>query len=198
MPAITLESLTALVGTYGYFIIFPISVLEGPAIAVFSGALAAGGLLNPLTVFLVLLAGDGAGDFIYYAIGRWAKHGLIRRILKFAGSDDQKLEKMKNYILTHDWKIIFFSKTQALGSPFLIACGVAEIPFRRYIGYALLGSLPKVIVFESVGYFFGRSLANIGKYIDYAGALSFLAAVGLIVGYLYFKKRTKKEIAVFE
>ena len=48
-------------------------------------------------------------------------------------------------------------KTQALGSPILVAAGIAKAPFGKYILYNTLGSLPKVILFQVIGYYFGKS-----------------------------------------
>ncbi|MDO8523122.1 MAG: DedA family protein [bacterium] len=194
MPGLNLENFTALITAYGYFVILPIAILEGPILAVLSGFLASMGYLNPVIVFLILLAGDGIGDFIYYFLGRWAKHGLIHRLEKYIGATDEKLEKLKKYYQKHNWKIIAFSKTQPFGAVFLTAAGMAEMPFKKYIFYALLGSAPKVLLFEGIGYFFGKSIVNAGKFVDYAGIASFFVAVLLAAAYYFYLRFAKKQI----
>lgn len=188
MSGLALTNIVALLTQYGYAIIFPISIIEGPIVAVIAGFLVSLGRLNWFVTFCILMAGDIVGDTFYYALGRWGGRGFIRRWGKYIGVSEARVRSLEHYFYAHNWKILTFAKTQAVGSAILFSAGVAQMPFGKYIWYNLLSSLPKVALFEIIGFYFGRGLTSVNMYVNYAGALSFIAAVALLGAYWFIKK----------
>lgn len=188
MFGITLAKFTALIIAHGYAIIFPIAVVEGPIIAVFSGFLVSLGYLNFFMVFLVLMAGDMVGDAMYYAIGRWSRSGFLKKWGRHMGASEERIKKLEKVFAEHHWKILAFAKIQAVGSLFLITAGIAKTPFWKFVWYNILGSIPKVLLLELIGFYFGKSYSRVSDYLDYAAIVSFIVLLAL---YWYVRKRIK-------
>ncbi|OGF61133.1 hypothetical protein A2662_03195 [Candidatus Giovannonibacteria bacterium RIFCSPHIGHO2_01_FULL_45_33] len=183
----------ALILQYGYRIIFFISVPEGPIVGVLAGFLAGQGYLNAVIVFFVLLAGDIFGDILHYAVGRWARRGFLERWGKYIGAPPEKMEKVEQYFLEHQFKILAFAKTQAIGGAFLLAAGAVKAPFGKFVWYNFVGTVPKVLILESIGFYFGQGIGSVGKYVDYFGTLSFVLGIIAVFVYIKYNKYAKKQ-----
>lgn len=157
-------------------------------VAVIAGFLVSTGHLNWFITFCVLMAGDIVGDTLYYALGRWGGRGFIQRWGKYFGVSEKRVHALEHYFYEHDWKILMIAKTQAIGSAMLFAAGVAKMPYGRYMWYNLLGSVPKIALFEIIGFYFGKGLATVGTYLNYAGIISLVFACGLFGAYMLFKR----------
>lgn len=181
----------ALLTHYGYAIIFPISILEGPMVATLAGFLVSIGSLNAIIVFLLLLLGDMLGDTLYYALGRFTRRGKVPRWLGFLGIADHNVHIFEHYFQKHDWKIILLGKTQAVGSVILFSAGFAKMPYKKFMGYNIVGSIPKIILFEGIGFYFGEAYNRLSTYFDYAAVASLALALVLLGGYWLFKRYLK-------
>lgn len=98
--------LALLTAKYGYFILFPISVIEGPIVTIVAGFLASLGLFNFFLVYFIVLAGDFSGDTGAYAIGRWGAK-FFQNYLK---KHEEKITAAKEYFSIHHNKAIVMSK----------------------------------------------------------------------------------------
>lgn len=185
----TLSQSALLIGHYGYLIMFLLAVPEGPIVAVIAGFFVSLGALDAYLSFAVLFFGDVVGDALYYALGRWGGEKFIPRFGKYVGITEKKVGIFKKRFLKHDWKIILFSKTQAVGSAMLFSAGFVRMPFWRYLLYNSIGTIPKVLLFEVIGIYFGRGYASINTYIGYVGIASFAFAFLLLGAYWWFKRK---------
>nr|MDQ2860784.1 hypothetical protein [Pseudomonadota bacterium] len=77
-----LSQIAPLVSQYGYAVLFPIAVVEGPAVTLVAGALVASGQFDGLLVFAMLVAADLVGDALYYSLGRWGHTPFLERLEK--------------------------------------------------------------------------------------------------------------------
>ncbi|HZL01197.1 MAG TPA: hypothetical protein VFC47_15015, partial [Caulobacteraceae bacterium] len=68
MHPVLLPKLASLLSRYGYAVLFPVAVVEGPGAAIVAGALVGSGQLDGVTVILMLVAADLVGDALYYAL----------------------------------------------------------------------------------------------------------------------------------
>jgi len=75
----SLQKIIGLLIAYKYAIIFPVAVIEGPAISIIAGYLGQSGYLNVFFVYVLIVLGDMFGDTIYYAIGRFGGLYFIKR-----------------------------------------------------------------------------------------------------------------------
>jgi len=190
---IPLTEIFALLATYGYIVVFPIAVAEGPIISVLSGFLVGSGVFNPYIAFTVLLMGDVLGDSIYYAIGRYGGRKVIPKVSAYFGTTPEKMTVFEEKFHKNDWKILLFAKTQAVGSIVLMTAGFVKMSFTRFVFVNALGSAPKIILFMVIGYYFGRAYLLINTYMGYFAAIWLFLAVLIILLYIYFKKHKSKK-----
>lgn len=190
-----LTRIIALLGEYGYAVMLPIAVVEGPAMAMVAGALAAAGQMNPFVACLLLVLADLVGDAGYYALGRYGHGPLFEKISKRLSLTSDRFKPLEKRFHDHDWKLIMIGKTQALGSVILYFAGASRMSFIRYMVLNLIGTAPKVILFELIGYFLGQSILHSTRYIDYITfVLGGIAAV-LLVLYFVIRRLLARELA---
>lgn len=185
----TPDQIVQLLTHYGYLILLPIAVLEGPIISIIAGFLASQGILGFFFSYLILLLGDLGGDVIYYSIGRWGGFRFISRWGSKIGVTTERIAKVDRHFVDHGGKTLLFGKwTQTVGAPILVTAGIIKMPFWRYILFNILGSIPKSLVLITLGFYFGRSY---NKWIGYIDIISWILFGLVIIGFLiyYFKKR---------
>jgi membrane protein DedA with SNARE-associated domain len=190
-----LSQIGPLVSQYGMTVLFPIAVVEGPAVSVVAGALVASGQFGWLGVALLLIGADLVGDALYYSLGRWGHSPFLRRLERWLSLTEERFRPLEEGFRRHDWKILVIGKTQPFGSVILFFAGATKMPVGRYLVCNLLATVPKVALFESAGYFLGESIAHSMKYFDYLTFILF--GIGAILLYFYYRVRKylKKEIS---
>lgn len=189
-----LEATIALISTYGYGLMFLLSVIEGPIVTAMGGFLVSIGTFALLPTFIILILGDLAGDIIYYLAGRYGGTWFIRYIGKYVGVTEERVDKMRPNFHKNHLKIMLFAKTQAIGSLILFTAGVVRTPFLEFVWFNFIGTVPKTILFLIVGYYFGQALNNFNSYLSYAG-IGITAATALIIAYFVIKAYIKKKNA---
>lgn len=186
-----LQQTVALLMTYKYALLFPLSIIEGPIVTVIGGFLASLHLMNWVAIYIIVILGDIVGDTLIYSFGRWGgeffkKHGF--RI----GVTHERLEVAKEYFTNHHHKALIASKLfHGIGVSGLVAAGILKISYMRFIRTCLVISLLQAAAFLLIGIFFGHAYQQIGQYFDtYAAVISLilLVTVGLVV-FLKLKKR---------
>ena len=184
---LTLAKILLLFRHYKYAIIFPIAVAEGPMVSVISGFLSSVGELNWLLVFMVLMLGDIVGDSIYYCLGRWRRSQTDLWLIKRLGLTEDRAQKFEKSFTQRDWQLLLFGKTQALGSVILFSAGVAKMPYKKFVFYNFVGSVPKIALLEAVGFYLGEGFFKADAYLNYVGLGSFVIALVLFAFYWLFK-----------
>lgn len=184
---------------YKYWVLFPITVVEGPLITLASGFLVSIGQLNPFIALPIIVVGDVTGDVIYYYIGRIGeKWRFTRWVISFLHFEEKK-EKIASSFKDHGGKILLFGKlTHGLGSVFLIGAGYAGMDVWSFILYNLIGTIIKSSILMYVGYLAGDAYGKYARYFE-SGALWFagISVAIIIIGFLvqhFFMKKIDKEI----
>ena len=176
-------AIETLLPTFGYPMMFFGSLIEGPALMIIVGFLLRLGFFSFVPAFLLLFAGDLAGDFMWYGIGRFALHRTILRIGKFFGVSEEIFEKIKEKFRKHEGKIIFGSKlTTGFGfSVFIVmAAGITRMPLKKFSAIAAFGGILWTAGLFLIGYFFGNVYLQLEKGIRII-FLAILAALILTV-----------------
>jgi membrane protein DedA with SNARE-associated domain len=182
---------------YRYWIIFPITLIEGPVLMVLCGILWKLGYFSFAPLFFVLAVADLAADVIWYAAGRWGGHKFVRTYGKYLGLDEALILKVERRFLDHGGKILFLSKiTMGLGLAIaiIVAAGMMRVNFRKFLLINGLGQAFWTLTLLSVGYFFGNFYHQIDKGFRYASLAGFIILVYFILtGFKsYLRKRTEK------
>ncbi|HXV01879.1 MAG TPA: VTT domain-containing protein [Caulobacteraceae bacterium] len=196
MPHVLLIRVIPLIARYGYWVLLPVAVVEGPATAAITGALVAAGQFDGVTACLLLVAADLIGDGLYYLLGRYGHGPLFNWIDRWLRITPERLKRVEAGFHANDWKLIMLGKTQALGGLILYFAGASRMNFVRYMGFNLIGTFPKVILFEMVGFFLGASiLQTTSRRLDYITFALFAMAMLLLGSYWLLRRRLSKDLA---
>jgi membrane protein DedA with SNARE-associated domain len=194
MPHAFLLRLLPLMARYGYGVLLPVAVVEGPAVTIIAGALIAAGQLNAVVACLLLIVADLVGDVLYYCLGRFGHAPLVAKLSKRLSAASERLRPLEQRFRDNDWKLLMIGKTQALGSVILYMAGASRTPFVRYMVLNLLGTAPKVILFLTIGYFLGRGILSSTRYVDLITLVTFGVAGVLLASYFLLKRLAWKDL----
>lgn len=184
---------------YGYWILFPLVVIEGPLVTILAGFLASLKFFNIFLAYAVVVLADLTGDIIYYCAGRWWLNRAFNRTLAFFSLSKSRVEKIEQALKKNRGKVLFFGKlSHVVGVVILFAAGHAEVPFADYVWYNFLATLPKSLVLILVGYYFGSSISNFNRYLDFTvlGLVGFTAV--FLAAYFIIAYFSNKEIIEME
>src|SRR3989344_6198027 len=188
----SLDSVLHLLSVYGYLMIFPLAVIEGPIITVIAGLLVVTGVFNPFIVYVVVVAGDIVGDSFAYALGRFGGGHFTSAIERWFGVTQEKLKLVEKKMKRHHFKMMILSKlAQGVGVTGLIAAGVLRISYPLFVLACLVVSVFQCAIYLLIGIFFGQAYEKIGVYFSYVAEATVVVAFCALVGYLWYRWRKK-------
>lgn len=193
------ESITPLIIEYRYWILIPLSLLEGPVVAFAAGALAAGGYFNPFMLEIFFIVRDLVTDILYYALGVFAGRGkIVRRLLHKIGVTADHLEKARSLWDRHPLRTMFVGKlAYGIAPSFFVVAGMTRMPLPKFLGYNALVASFQYGVCLLLGYFlgstFGTSLATALGNAQLVIGVLLLALVIFYVVRFYFRKLFLRE-----
>ena len=170
---------------YRYLFLFPIAVFEGPIISVLAGFMVAQNVFGFWMVILILVLGDAVGDTLYYCIGRYGGHPVIRRWGKYLKITETNFEETKRKFHDHTTSILLFGKSQPLGSVILFAAGVLKVPYVKFIILNFVGTILKSFILVGIGYYFGEAYILLDQYGNYF--LFGFTALSLLIIFIIYK-----------
>ena len=130
--------------------------LPGHSLLFIAGAVAAGGGMDPVLLGGLLMLAAILGDSTNYVIGRTAGERLFR-------NPDSKIFRRDYLQQTHDFYARHGGKTVTLArflpilrtfAPFV--AGIAHMPYPRFFGFSVAGTILWVGGLVTLGYFFGN------------------------------------------
>lgn len=130
--------------------------LPGDSLIFATGALAASGSLNPITLFFLLSLAAISGDTVNYQIGhllrdKITKHEDIRFIKK------EHLDRTHVFFEKYGTKTIVIARFVPIVRTFApFVAGVGIMPYSKFISYNVIGGVAWVFAFLFGGYFFGN------------------------------------------
>lgn len=190
------DAVTALILEYRYWILLPLSFIEGPIVAFFAGMLASGGHFNVWALALFFFVRDVAVDAGCYYLGYYgAQSRWINKVLTRLGVTEEHLDEVRLLWHTHPGKTMFLSKlSYGVAAGFIVVAGLVKMPFKQFLYYGSIIAVTHYGVLLFVGYFFGAafggSVIGLLHNIPYViGALSLLA-----IAYYIFKRRISNKL----
>jgi membrane protein DedA with SNARE-associated domain len=179
---------------YKYFIIFPVTVIEGPIITIVTGFLASIGYISLFIGYLVIIAGDLAGDSFYYLLGRFGSEGVFHKYAKYIGLNEVRIKTLKQHFINHPNRTFILGKiAHGAGPIILLAAGSIKVPFKKFFLANVLPTIVKSLILILVGYYFGKA------YLAFNSVLNELALVVLglfIIAYIIFIKKTSEKTLI--
>ena len=193
------ETISGLVATYGYVFVFVLVGLEslgiplpGETALVSAAAYAALGHLSIALVIVAAAAGAVVGDNIGYWIGRKGGRALVLRYGKKLRLNERHLARAEEFFEKHGGKTVFIGRFIALlRSWAALLAGIGSMPYGEFTAYNASGGIVWATFFGSLGYFFGKSLPALERYIGQASvALVLLATlfVALLLASRWFRR----------
>jgi membrane protein DedA with SNARE-associated domain len=188
-----LQQIILLLTAHKYLFLFPVAVVEGPIITVIAGFLSSLGLLNIFIAYAVVVVSDIIGDIMHYAFGYYGGQRFVKRWGRFLGITLERVEQLEKHFGKHCGKTLIIGKlSQVVGAVVLVAAGIARVPFRKFIWYNFIATLPKSLILLLIGYYSGESYVKISSYLDYTAIGTVVAAVIFIVIYFMMRRLSKK------
>lgn len=187
-----MEQFTHLIALYGYFAIFPLSIIEGPIITMLGGFFVRLGALNPFLVYMIVIVGDAAGDTLYYAIGHFGGSKFLDWIGRHLGLGMRYKERASEYFNDHGYKTIVAAKLlQGIGPIGLIAAGSSGMTYGRYMRMCISVSIVQSGAFLLMGILLGHTYMQLRGFANiYATYLSTAVLFAIII---YVLRRTRKQ-----
>ena len=197
MPS--LDTIAALLSHYGYFLLVPIAIVEGPIITVIAAFLASAGVFNVYIVYMIAVVGDILGDGIWYWSARLGSRHFLRFVLKHGprlGINEEKVTLAEAHLRNHFWKTIVMGKiTNVVMLPIIIASGIIKISYKKFAVAVLSVDIPKDLFFTIVGFYFGKYYLSINGGINkffYVSTGILLAGLAVFFIIKYMQNQYKK------
>ena len=150
---------------YAYPLMIPLSLIEGPIVALAGGVGAASGRINPLIVFAIVMGGGLFQDLAYYGLGRWAcRSEKMRGWIENMKSVKAVLRPLKTAWREQLFLTLVASKfAYGLYGPILITAGMTKAPFWRYLGESLALSAVVLAAWEAAGFALAQVYGQLGQ-----------------------------------
>jgi membrane protein DedA with SNARE-associated domain len=179
---------------YGYWIMLPLMIIEGPIITIIASMLAKLGAFNIFIVFILSVLGDVIGDTILYWIGYIFGMNFVKKFGKYMGITEKLVMRMEKYFEKHGGKTIFTVKaTTGLCWATFVTAGIVKMDFKKFLRYSFLGGLAWSGFLVILGYFYGYMWVELRQYIKIAGWIVItLALISIIAVQIYKKYQSKK------
>jgi membrane protein DedA with SNARE-associated domain len=177
---------------YGYWVIFPLILIEGPITTIVAGWFSSLGYLNLVILLVVANIADMAGDLLYYFIGRFGRQKNIIRFTKWLGFNEERLLKMEQHFEKHANRTFIIGKlTHGVGGLVLVAAGVAKFPFIRFFLYNFVPTVLKTTLLVFLGYYFGRAYNQYANFFDY---LALITLTLFIILYIWYIRKNSRDL----
>ncbi len=190
--------LIRLVGLYGLiFIVFAETglmvgfFLPGDSLLVTAGVFAARGDLSMTALIPCLLVAAVVGNATGYTIGRRAGHALYSRPNSFFFRREHLLRTHEFYE-RHGGKTIILAQFMPIVRTFApVVAGAAEMAYRRFAGFNVIGAVLWINSMLLLGYFLGRAVPNLEKRIHLVVAtVIFLSLLPAMIGWMRARLQT--------
>jgi membrane protein DedA with SNARE-associated domain len=190
--------LTRLLQSYTYPVLLLLVLLEslgvplpGEIALVTAAAYASSGQISIVVVIALAALGAIVGGVLGYWIGIKGGLPLVTRYGGYIGVRKSHVDRAHAFFERNGSKTILFGRFVAILRTWAaIVAGAAAMSFTKFVTYNTIGSIVWAIVFGWLGYYFGRDLPLLEKYIS---RVSFGVLIVAVVGIALFLlvKRSK-------
>jgi membrane protein DedA with SNARE-associated domain len=190
-----IDSITQLIIDYRYWILLPLTFIEGPTVAFVAGTMAAAGYFNIYALAVLFFVRDMGLDAVYYMMGYYGgRTGFAIRMLAKINITEDHLDNVRAIWEKHPGVTMFIGKlSYGIATAFIVAAGTIKMPLRTFFGYGFIVAILQYGGLLMAGYFLGASFGgNVGELINNAQYFIAFAAI-VISGYYIFTWRMRKK-----
>ena len=180
---VILESITSFLGEYwsalqtgqlpplgywNYVILMVFVIMQGPTVALLSGAGVSAGIFNPFLAGLASIIGSLIADVFWYKVG------LLGKLENYYQRRQNKRQKMVELFYKamqeHYLKVLILGKLSiGLAIPAVISAGLCRIKWRSWLPVVLIGELLFTILMMVLGFFTVESLKHVDTLVKTVG-----------------------------
>ncbi|HUQ29943.1 MAG TPA: hypothetical protein VM103_00255, partial [Candidatus Paceibacterota bacterium] len=130
----------ALLHTYSYWILIPVSLIEGPVVAFIAGTLAAAGYFNIYLLAAIFFITDMGKDGFYYALGHFGKKTtLAHKFLDKIGVTETHFDEVRRVWERHPLRTMFFGKlAYGVATGFIVLAGAIRMKLSTFFSYGAI------------------------------------------------------------
>jgi len=147
-------TLDSLINSYGYWLVFAGTLVEGELVLLLAGAAAQRGSLDPGAVVVAAFAGAIAGDNLFFHLGRWLGQGILARRPGWRARAERVLALLGRY---RDALILSFRFLYGLRMATPIALGTARVAPLRFALLDGVGAALWSVAITAAGYGLGSA-----------------------------------------
>jgi membrane protein DedA with SNARE-associated domain len=199
------------IATYGYLAIFLLMLAESACIPVpselimtFGGALAAGAVpgthLNLIGVILAGTAGNVAGSYLAWAVGRYGGQPALDRLTRGRWGRrlrlrEHDLDRAIAWFDRHGNKAVLIGRVLPVVRTFIsLPAGIAGMPPLRFGVYTTLGCLPWTTALAVAGYAVGANWESIvNAFHGPSYIIAGIVVVAIVIAVWWYLRRRPAE-----
>jgi membrane-associated protein len=192
------DLITELILQYRYWILIPLTFIEGPVVAFVAGTLASAGIFNLYFLAVLFFVRDVGLDIAYYAIGHFGgRTAFTRRMMVKIGITEDHLEEIRLlWERRPGWTMFIGKLSYGIASAFIVVAGMVKMPFSLFLKYGILVAILQYGILLLAGYFLGESLGgsitHILNNIQYTIAAVAIAISAYYIFSWYMRKKFLK------
>lgn len=191
----SVDFITELILQYRYWILIPLTFIEGPVVAFVAGTFAAAGFFNVYFLAALFFVRDVGLDAVYYAIGHFGGGtAFARRMLNKIGITPGHLEHVRVLWEKQPFWTMFIGKlSYGIASAFIVVAGTVKMPLSIFFKYGIIVAVLQYGVLLFAGYFLGASLG--GSIVEIINNVQYVIAFAAIAisGYYLFSWYMRKK-----
>lgn len=182
----SIDHLSTLILEYRYWILIPLTLIEGPIVAFIAGTLASLHYFNIYWLAVLFFCRDVGLDSLYYLAGYYGGNtSFVKRMLAKIGINDNELARIRLVWESHPGKTMLIGKlSYGIAQAFIVAAGTVKMRFATFFKYGALVAVAQYGTLLFLGYFFGAtfggSLSGILENIQYI-----LAGLAIVISGYY-------------
>ena len=179
------------ISTYGYLAVFLGSVFEGETWMVLAGLFSHQGHLNFCWVLVFAWLGAVTGDTFWFIVGRYHLFRFLDKWNWFKEKENKSLTLINKKPRTLAFTMRFMYGFRTL---IPIGLGMSKISNRDFFIYNISGALVWVLLYGTLGYFFGEFLETAFGRIKFKELIQITVVILLVVGFINLTKYIRAKL----
>jgi membrane protein DedA with SNARE-associated domain len=187
--------------TYGYYLLFFGTLLEGETIMVLAGMAAKAGILDLWWVIPIGFAGSLTGDQTLFFVSRYFfSRGKFQDFLLKRPAWQPRIDRINRILERHGtWFILSFRFYYGLRNITPVVIAASSVKSSRFVLLNVTGAILWAVAVASAGYLFGHAVEVAAfKLKTVLVVLVGAALLAWVIRHLYLRYRAKRSVCVIK